>query len=386
MQQKSINLSWSKGCLFTRTLRGDAVLFLVCTHVHRIGFQHCYLCSAPFPPRDWICPSGKASNLKGFTFLSFFLLPSGGAQTPQGAKVMTFAVKPFISSTSKHGVLLSDVWELSQWLVACSVLSGGSKADADSEAHVTHCLSSSSQASWLLSVRHISSLSVRLATISQSLHWKAPECCASAIRRRNQVVLFPQIAAFSTSWWNPRVGAAWTPQVPQRAAAEEHYSRSSLSIRSHVQWRWSPIYICSISTQLNSPVSWEILLPQSTPLCSPKPLPRGCPSSGKQAAWWKFTKPDLPSIPSENPPWQWDLEMHRQQEGIWHSLTAASHTKCCHLIAVCFPGCLLYAPVMSHWVLGFKSSGTGTFCCWRGCNRALIPTKGSMCCSMCNDV
>lgn len=137
MQQKSINLSWSKGCLFTRTLRGDAVLFLVCTHVHRIGFQHCYLCSAPFPPRDWICPSGKASNLKGFTFLSFFLLPSGGAQTPQGAKVMTFAVKPFISSTSKHGVLLSDVWELSQWLVACSVLSGGSKADADSEAHVT---------------------------------------------------------------------------------------------------------------------------------------------------------------------------------------------------------------------------------------------------------
>lgn len=249
-----------------------------------------------------------------------------------------------------------------------------------------HCLSSSSQASWLLSVRHISSLSVRLATISQSLHWKAPECCASAIRRRNQVVLFPQIAAFSTSWWNPRVGAAWTPQVPQRAAAEEHYSRSSLSIRSHVQWRWSPIYICSISTQLNSPVSWEILLPQSTPLCSPKPLPRGCPSSGKQAAWWKFTKPDLPSIPSENPPWQWDLEMHRQQEGIWHSLTAASHTKCCHLIAVCFPGCLLYAPVMSHWVLGFKSSRTGTFCCWCGCNRALIPTKGSMCCSMCNDV
>lgn len=130
-------------------------------------------------------------------------------------------------------------------------------------------------------------------------------------------VFSPQTAAFSTSWWNPSVGAAWIPQVPQRAAAEEHHSRSSLSICSHVQWRWSPINVCSISTQLNS---WEILLPQSTPLCSPKPLPRGCPSSGKQAAWWKFTKPDLPSIPL----WKSALTMRPG-----NALTARRHLALC---------------------------------------------------------
>lgn len=72
MQQKSINLSWSKGCFLMRTLHGDAVLFQVCTHVHRIGFQH-YFCSAPFTPRDSICPSGEASNILSFTFLVFSL-------------------------------------------------------------------------------------------------------------------------------------------------------------------------------------------------------------------------------------------------------------------------------------------------------------------------
>lgn len=69
MQQKSINLSWTKGCFLMRTLRGDAVLFQVCTDVHRIGFQQHYFCSAPFTLRDSISPSGEASNILGFTFL-----------------------------------------------------------------------------------------------------------------------------------------------------------------------------------------------------------------------------------------------------------------------------------------------------------------------------
>ena len=69
MQQKSINLSWSKGCFLMCTLHGDAVLFQVCTHVHRIGFQQHYFCSAPFTPRDSICPSGEAPNILGFTSL-----------------------------------------------------------------------------------------------------------------------------------------------------------------------------------------------------------------------------------------------------------------------------------------------------------------------------
>ena len=70
MQQKSINLSWSKGCFLMCNLHGDGVHFQVCTHVHRPSFQQHYFCSTPFTLRDSICSSEEASNILGFTFLS----------------------------------------------------------------------------------------------------------------------------------------------------------------------------------------------------------------------------------------------------------------------------------------------------------------------------
>lgn len=43
---------------------------------------------------------------------------------PQGGKVMAFVRKSLISTAPEHRVLSSDVWDLSQWLIACFMLFG----------------------------------------------------------------------------------------------------------------------------------------------------------------------------------------------------------------------------------------------------------------------
>lgn len=211
MQQKSINLSWSKGCLLTYSLHGDGVLFLGCAHVHSIGFQQCYLCSAPFPPRDSICPSGKASNLLGFTFLSF-LPPTGGVQTPQGGKVMAFVGKSLISTVPEPRVLLPDVWELSQWLIACFMLSGYPKLMVDLLLIWNWC----HYQMWFKPGSPVAVCPRHLwpqHSSHYSLHWKGLEFCALTVRRRHDIfapkkLFFPLLVELQNCWYLDPTGSS----------------------------------------------------------------------------------------------------------------------------------------------------------------------------------